>query len=67
MKESFRCAGCKALLFKAIACAIAGIIEIKCRRCRQFNSIRPVSHPTAIANRATERSSHCGPIFPLPA
>lgn len=38
-----RCASCRALLFKAAARAIAGVIEIKCRRCGTFNSLRPQS------------------------
>ena len=43
MKESFRCGACNALLFKEENGALAGTIEIKCRRCRQINQLRPVS------------------------
>lgn len=43
MKETFRCGGCNALLFKADFGAVTGLIEIKCRRCRQINLMRPLS------------------------
>ncbi|WP_391563475.1 Com family DNA-binding transcriptional regulator [Novosphingobium sp.] len=42
MKEAYRCGGCQALLFKAEHGALAGLVEIKCRRCRQINQLRPV-------------------------
>ncbi|WP_188082785.1 Com family DNA-binding transcriptional regulator [Sphingobium scionense] len=48
---SNRCASCRALLFKSEPGAIAGVIEIKCRRCGTFNSLRPVS-PNPTADRA---------------
>jgi phage FluMu protein Com len=41
MKEAFRCGACNALLFKAEKTALAGVVEIKCRRCGQFNQLRP--------------------------
>ena len=43
MKEAYRCGDCNALLFKAESGALAGLVEIKCRRCRQINQLRPVS------------------------
>ncbi|WP_086733845.1 Com family DNA-binding transcriptional regulator [Erythrobacter colymbi] len=43
MKEEYRCASCRALLFRAQPGALAGEIEVKCRRCRQINSWRPSS------------------------
>ncbi|MBY0393957.1 MAG: Com family DNA-binding transcriptional regulator [Novosphingobium sp.] len=51
MKESIRCGACNALLFRADIGALAGAIEIKCRRCRQINHLRPMS-PSPSANRA---------------
>ncbi|RAI42920.1 Com family DNA-binding transcriptional regulator [Rhodoplanes roseus] len=39
--ESIRCASCQALLFRATARAVAGTIEIKCRRCGTINIMRP--------------------------
>ncbi|RAI40543.1 hypothetical protein CH338_06030 [Rhodoplanes elegans] len=39
--ETIRCARCRALLFRATAGAIAGPVEIKCRRCGTFNVLRP--------------------------
>ncbi|MCB2085054.1 MAG: hypothetical protein KDE07_01230 [Sphingomonadaceae bacterium] len=30
-------------MFKAEKNALAGAVEVKCRRCRQFNILRPVS------------------------
>lgn len=51
MKESIRCASCNALLFKAEVNAIAGAIEIKCRRCGTVNTMRPMSpNPTAASS-----------------
>ena len=43
MQESIRCGTCRALLFKAAPHAVAGMIEIKCRRCKSVNHLRPVS------------------------
>ena len=40
--ETIRCGGCAALLFKAARAAIAGPIEIKCRRCGRINHLRPI-------------------------
>ncbi|WP_159597658.1 Com family DNA-binding transcriptional regulator [Starkeya nomas] len=40
MQEN-RC-GCGALLFRSAAGAIAGQVDIKCRRCGTVNSIRPI-------------------------
>ncbi|WP_373418079.1 Com family DNA-binding transcriptional regulator [Erythrobacter sp. LQ02-29] len=45
MKESIRCASCGALLFKAERNALVGRVEVKCRRCRHFNILRPSSPP----------------------
>jgi phage FluMu protein Com len=39
--ESIRCGQCSALLFKAAPKAVAGNIEVKCRRCGSYNQIRP--------------------------
>ncbi|WP_201514161.1 MULTISPECIES: Com family DNA-binding transcriptional regulator [unclassified Sphingobium] len=54
---SICCASCSALLFKAEPAAIAGIIEIKCRRCGTFNCLRPAS-PNPTADRAAEEGKH---------
>ena len=43
MQESIRCGKCRALLFKAAPHAVAGTIEIKCRRCKSVNHLRPMS------------------------
>ncbi|QCM10920.1 Com family DNA-binding transcriptional regulator [Agrobacterium tumefaciens] len=40
--ENIRCGNCAALLFKAAPKAIAGDIQIKCRRCGSLNHLRPV-------------------------
>lgn len=40
--ESVRCGKCRALLFKAAPGAIRGLIEIKCRRCRELIQLRPL-------------------------
>ncbi|MAM38267.1 MAG: hypothetical protein CL949_07130 [Erythrobacter sp.] len=48
---SMKCASCRALLFKSEPGAIAGVIEIKCRRCGTFNCLRPAS-PNTTADRA---------------
>ncbi|MFN3748215.1 MAG: Com family DNA-binding transcriptional regulator [Sphingorhabdus sp.] len=48
MKESYRCSRCRALLFKADQDAIAAELEIKCRRCRSINILRPM-RPAPIA------------------
>jgi phage FluMu protein Com len=66
MKADIRCAGCRALLFRADSAAIAGEIEIKCRRCGQYNCLRPLS-PFEIADRVTDRSLPCGSICQLRA
>ncbi|WP_413818466.1 Com family DNA-binding transcriptional regulator [Sphingobium sp.] len=50
-RAAIRCAGCRALLFKAEPGAIAGVIEIKCRRCGQFNCMRPQSPPRSPRER----------------
>lgn len=39
--KEVRCCGCHRLLFRATD--LAGTVEIKCPRCRQFNHIRPSS------------------------
>ncbi|PHR92525.1 MAG: hypothetical protein COA78_33400, partial [Blastopirellula sp.] len=38
--KPIRCTSCSALLFKSDRGAIAGTIEIKCRRCGTINSLR---------------------------
>ncbi|WP_150497768.1 Com family DNA-binding transcriptional regulator [Roseibium aquae] len=40
--QEIRCGRCHALLFKAGQGAIAGAIQIKCRRCGTLNWLRPV-------------------------
>ncbi|WP_145072198.1 Com family DNA-binding transcriptional regulator [Sphingobium wenxiniae] len=60
---SMKCAHCRALLFKCDPDAIAGVIEIKCRRCGTFNCLRPAS-PHSTASRAAEGGNHCGSTFP---
>ncbi|WP_141703728.1 Com family DNA-binding transcriptional regulator [Methylobrevis pamukkalensis] len=42
--ENVRC-NCGAMLLRADEIALRGTIEIKCRRCRTVNSIRP-ARPT---------------------
>jgi phage FluMu protein Com len=58
MQESIRCGSCRALLFKASPNAIAAAIEIKCRRCRQINQLRPLpltqTSPSPSAERAAD-------------
>lgn len=61
-----RCANCRALLFKAEDGAIAGTIEIKCRRCGAFNFMRPPS-PSPTANGAARGSLLCGSTCPIRA
>jgi phage FluMu protein Com len=39
--QSIRCGKCSALLLKAAPGAIAGTIEIKCRRCGHVITLRP--------------------------
>ncbi|MBI1408109.1 MAG: Com family DNA-binding transcriptional regulator [Caulobacter sp.] len=65
VQESIRCCGCGALLFKAAPAAISGVIEIKCRRCGVFNSLRPPS-PLPTADRAAERKRPCGSTYRPP-
>ena len=46
--EQIRCGCCGAMLFKASA--LSGKIEIKCRKCRTLNVLRPISEaPTQSA------------------
>ncbi|MFY9350323.1 MAG: regulatory protein GemA [Sphingobium sp.] len=52
VKEEFRCPGCRALLFKAASAAIAADIEIKCRRCRRYTIMRPLSPQTTAIGAA---------------
>ena len=62
-REAVRCASCSALLFKSEPGALAGVVEIKCRRCSAFNVLRP-SSPNPIASRAAEeRNEHHGSRF----
>lgn len=62
-RETVRCASCSALLFKSEPGALAGVVEIKCRRCSALNVLRP-SSPNTIASRATEeRNEHHGSNF----
>jgi len=52
MLKPEHCGSCRALLFKAADGAIAGAIQIKCRRCGAYNSLRPSSpQPTATERR----------------
>lgn len=39
--EDVRCGRCRALLLRAADSAIAGSVEIKCRRCGTINHLRP--------------------------
>ncbi|MFI8682328.1 Com family DNA-binding transcriptional regulator [Brevundimonas diminuta] len=62
-REAVRCASCAALLFKAQPGAIAGVVEIKCRRCSALNLLRP-SSPQPIADRATDQGNGlCGSSY----
>ncbi|MBO9500774.1 Com family DNA-binding transcriptional regulator [Brevundimonas sp. A19_0] len=61
--EVVRCASCAALLFKAEPGALAGQLEIKCRRCSALNVLRP-SSPHPIASRATRQGNGlCGSSY----
>ncbi|PZU62241.1 MAG: hypothetical protein DI552_00635 [Brevundimonas sp.] len=63
-REPVRCASCSALLFKSEPGALAGVVEIKCRRCSALNVLRP-SSPNPIAGRATQtRNEPVGLRFP---
>ncbi|WP_443021944.1 Com family DNA-binding transcriptional regulator [Sphingobium sp.] len=59
---SNKCASCRALLFKSAVDAIAGVIEIKCRRCGAFNCFRPMSPPRSPAERPLG-AEHCGSTY----
>lgn len=39
--KDYRCARCRALLFKGTAATIGDVLEIKCRRCAAINVLRP--------------------------
>ncbi|WP_083850309.1 Com family DNA-binding transcriptional regulator [Rhodovulum sp. PH10] len=57
--EFVRCASCRALLFRADAGAIAGIVEIKCRRCGTFNVLRPTEPSCERRERQTSGEASC--------
>ncbi|MBK5960935.1 hypothetical protein CCR97_22410 [Rhodoplanes elegans] len=59
--ETIRCARCRALLFRATAGAIAGPVEIKCRRCGTFNVLRPSEPSRERPERRDPRSPAHGP------
>ncbi|MCA0871223.1 Com family DNA-binding transcriptional regulator [Seohaeicola saemankumensis] len=40
-----RCRSCRRLLLKHDTGAVNGLIEIKCPRCRTFNTLRPHQSP----------------------
>ncbi|MEO0565276.1 MAG: Com family DNA-binding transcriptional regulator [Chloroflexota bacterium] len=45
-QEEIRCSNCNRLLFKMMPDALVGQLSIKCPRCKQMNSLRPLSpHP----------------------
>lgn len=56
--ENVRCGKCRALLFKARSGAIAGSIEIKCRRCGTINHLRPSEPATDRPERPTATEAH---------
>ncbi|WP_184256054.1 Com family DNA-binding transcriptional regulator [Rhodopseudomonas rhenobacensis] len=57
--ESIRCARCRALLFRAVADAIVGTVEIKCRRCGGINILRPTEPSTERHERPTSGEALC--------
>lgn len=54
--ESIRCNACNALLFKTEPNAVAGRIEIKCRRCGHYNDLRPSEPEFKQIENETERT-----------
>ncbi|PZU89133.1 MAG: hypothetical protein DI527_16505 [Chelatococcus sp.] len=56
--ENIRC-GCGALLFRMTAGALAGRVEIKCRRCGAINSIRAAEPITRAPCRASAGDLAC--------
>lgn len=57
--EEVRCGSCDALLFRIDSFAIKGRLEIKCRRCRTLNQIRPSEPQDLIASkRATQAKNN---------
>ncbi|WP_367618326.1 MULTISPECIES: Com family DNA-binding transcriptional regulator [Rhodoplanes] len=64
--ETIRCAHCRALLFRATAGAIAGPVEIKCRRCGTFNVLRPSEPSPERHERPTSGETGC-PSNPGPS
>lgn len=59
--ETIRCGGCAALLFKASPRALAGRIEIKCRRCGRINHLRPIE-PTPERRERRNGDDACASI-----
>ncbi|WP_096173038.1 Com family DNA-binding transcriptional regulator [Cohaesibacter sp. ES.047] len=58
--ESIRCSACQALLFKTEEKAISGRIEIKCRRCRTINHLRPAEPETDCLEQPAIGEKSCG-------
>ncbi|MCJ8026994.1 Com family DNA-binding transcriptional regulator [Shinella yambaruensis] len=61
--RNVRCGSCRALLFRAGHHAIAGVIEIKCRRCGTLNHLRP-HEPFHDRPERPKRTNSCGFTFP---
>ncbi|WP_427139165.1 Com family DNA-binding transcriptional regulator [Shinella sp. G-2] len=61
--RNVRCGSCRALLFRARQNAIAGDIEIKCRRCGTLNHLRPYE-PFSDRPERPKRTNACGSSFP---
>ncbi|MFZ5737102.1 MAG: Com family DNA-binding transcriptional regulator [Pseudomonadota bacterium] len=57
--EDYRCARCRALLFRAAGRAIAGPVEIKCRRCGAINILRPTEPASERPERPTSGEAAC--------
>lgn len=66
--EKIQCSACRALLFRAAPRAIAGVIEIKCRRCGAITILRP-SEPTRERPERPSKDDLCVPpsSAPLPS
>ncbi|BBF92342.1 Com family DNA-binding transcriptional regulator [Blastochloris tepida] len=57
--EDIRCGSCRALLLRAATGAIAGAVQIKCRRCGTFNTLRPIEPVSERRERPTSGEAPC--------
>lgn len=55
--KDIRCASCRALLFRTSQKQLNIVIEIKCRRCRSLNILRPTEPPPE-RNKAPRKVRH---------